>query len=108
MAGNNLRTILSVNLKLFRHHKGWSQAILAEKAGISIPFLSSIERGSKWPYPETLERVARALEIEVFELFKPEKAAAGEVKEIMNRLVKDISISVQDSIETASRRYLNQ
>jgi transcriptional regulator with XRE-family HTH domain len=38
---------------------------LAEKADISIPFLSEIERGNKWPYPDTLSKLAKALKIEL-------------------------------------------
>jgi len=47
-----------------------SQADLAEKAEISVIFLSNIERGVKFPKPEVMARIANALEVEVFELFK--------------------------------------
>jgi len=105
MEGKDLRTILSSNIKLYRRNHGWSQADLAEKADISITFLSSIERCTKWPYPETLMKIAKALKIEEFELFRQNKAITNETATLIDRLVADISVSVKDSIEKTYRRY---
>jgi len=105
MEGKDLRTILSSNIKLYRHNHGWSQADLADKAGISITFLSSIERCTKWPYPETLVKIAKALKIEEFELFRKNKTIIDDTATLIDRLVVDISLSVKDSIEKTYRRY---
>ena len=43
---------------------------LAEKAGISNPYLSQIERGLKKPSAEILTRISRALEISANSLYK--------------------------------------
>ncbi|AEF86737.1 hypothetical protein TREPR_3514 [Treponema primitia ZAS-2] len=67
--------------------------------------LSNIERGNKWPYPETLNKLANALGIEVFELFRPEKALTEDIKALMDRLVQDISTSVNNSIESTYQQY---
>jgi transcriptional regulator with XRE-family HTH domain len=104
MGGQEVRNALSKNIKLFRGNRSWSQADLAEKAGISIPFLSDIERGNKWPYPDTLSNLAKALDVEVFELFKLEKPMEGE--EFPNRLVKEILIAVNNSVEKVCKQYL--
>ena len=108
MDGKKLRTILSNNIKLFREKHGFSQADLAEKADISINFLSSIERGVKWPYPDTLMKIAKALKIEEFELFRQNKAVTDDTSIFIDRLVEDISISVKESIEKTYRRYQNK
>jgi len=105
MEGKDLRTILSSNLKLFRRNHGWSQADLAEKADISITFLSSIERCTKWPYPDTLVKLAKALKIEEFELFRHNETVPNDTAILMDRLVVDISESVKESIEKVYRRY---
>lgn len=47
MTGNDIREILAQNIKTLRAHRQFSQAELAEKADISIPFLSSIECANK-------------------------------------------------------------
>lgn len=47
----------------------WTQEELAEKAKISVSFLSMIERGERVPHLETLESLAGALQISLAELF---------------------------------------
>jgi len=105
MDGKNLRTILSKNIKHFRTNHGWSQADLAEKADISINFLSSIERCVKWPYPETIVKISKALKIEEYELFRHSKSIIDDTSTLIDRLVGDISVSVKESIEKTYRRY---
>jgi transcriptional regulator with XRE-family HTH domain len=107
MIGNELRAVLSQNIKNYRTYRSLSQADLAEKAGISITFLSNIERGNKWPYPETLTNIAQALEIEVYELFKPDSTTIDDTAKVkINSLVNDISASVQESIKRTYLQYL--
>ncbi len=69
MTGEEVREALARNIKKLRAQKGFSQAQLAEKADISLPFMSSIEQSSKWPYPDTLAKIASALEVDVSDLF---------------------------------------
>jgi transcriptional regulator with XRE-family HTH domain len=89
--GEALKSLLSHNIKLFRVDSGLSQAELAEKAGISTPYLGAIERGDKWPSPATLAEIAFSMGIEPYDLFKPESASSREVKKIIAKLAKDIS-----------------
>ena len=105
MVGKDLRAILSYNIKVFRGNHGWSQADLAEKSNISINFLSHIERGLKWPYPDTLVKLAKALEIEEYELFRRETPLIDDTSILIDRLVKDITESVNKSIEKTYRQY---
>ena len=106
MNGNELRALLSYNIKLHRGYHGWSQADLAERANISINFLSSIERCTKWPYPETIVKIAKALKIEEYELFRHNKTIIDDTTTLIDRLVGDISLSVKESIEKTYHRYL--
>lgn len=69
MTGTDVRTLLAKRIKELRSGKNFSQAQFAEKADISIPFLSAIERGTKWPYPETLAKLADALDVTIADLF---------------------------------------
>ena len=72
MNGTEVRATLAKNIKTFRSNRNWSQADLAEKSGLSIVYLSDIERGNKWPYLNTLVKLANAFKVEVYELLKPE------------------------------------
>ena len=105
MNSNDLRAVLSRNIKLYRSNHGWSQADLAERSNISITFLSNIERGLKWPYPGTIVKIANALGIEEFELFRHNKNIIDDTAILMDRLLKDIAVSVNKSIETTYRQY---
>jgi transcriptional regulator with XRE-family HTH domain len=89
---------------------------LAEKADISIPFLSNIERSNKWPYPDTLVKIAKALGVEVYMLFRDTKPTLPEnVRHILDQFKKDmgislhksVSIAINDSIETIGSHYLD-
>jgi DNA-binding XRE family transcriptional regulator len=50
-------------IKLWRERRGLTQQELAEKAGISKPYLSQIETGKRQGTVETLSALARSLEI---------------------------------------------
>lgn len=63
-------------IKKLRVEKGITQEVLADKAGISVDFLSLIERGRNAPSFENLEKLAEAFGVPVKDLFdfpKPQK-----------------------------------
>jgi transcriptional regulator with XRE-family HTH domain len=101
MEETELRTVFGENIKKFRHRRGWNQLLLAEKLDISANFLSEIETGKGWVSPLTLVKLAKALEIEVFELFMPVlPATAGQDKpetEKMRRFAKDLMLALDAS-----------
>jgi transcriptional regulator with XRE-family HTH domain len=65
----SLKNRIGQKIKTLRTEKNLTQEQLAEKAGISIDFLSLIERGRNAPSLESLEKIANALNIEVKDLF---------------------------------------
>ena len=101
MAGEQIRAVLGANLKKWRLRRKWSQMKLAEEADISMNFLSEIERGVKWPFPETLQNLATALNVEVFELFKKENEKDPGPGKIMGRFSDDIAIAVEQAVKKA-------
>jgi transcriptional regulator with XRE-family HTH domain len=110
MTKDYVRAALSGNLKKLRKYREWSQTELAKKANISMNFLSEIERGRKWPYPETLQNLAEALGVEVFEFFRPrENGTTPGIEEYLNRLSTDITVavekSVKDTVFNITRQY---
>ena len=116
MTGADLRQILSRNIKSLRSQRSLSQIELAEKADISIPFLSNIERSNKWPHPETLAKLAKALDVEVYVLFQekmPPKPAnvrnalAQYKKDVLVSLHKTVSSAINNSMEIISSHYIN-
>ena len=90
MTGADVRKSLSQNIKHFREVRRLSQADLAYKANISIPFLSDIERGNKWPHPDPLASLATALQVETFELFVSEGIVGKEAGTLVQKVVQEL------------------
>lgn len=51
----------SANIKALRAKKKLSQGAVAEKAGVSVSYISMLERGQRSPPLDTLESLAKAL-----------------------------------------------
>jgi transcriptional regulator with XRE-family HTH domain len=106
MDGQAIKDALGKTIKFLRFRKGFSQADLAEKADISITFLSTIERGIKFPQPEILSKLAKALDVEVSDLFKTD-VVPTERKEMMSQLSEDITKNVSQTIAEVFKHYLS-
>jgi len=118
MEEKELRTVFGENIKKFRNRRGWNQLLLAEKLDISANFLSEIETGKGWVSPLTLVKLAKALEIEVFELFMPNLPATADQNEPeterMKRFVNDLTIALnvstaevlKNTVAKVSKEYL--
>jgi transcriptional regulator with XRE-family HTH domain len=101
--GAEIRGILAQNIKSFREHRKWSQADLAANSEISIPFLSEIERGNKWPFPDTLAKIARALGVKIHELFWEK---AHKKNDFTAMVVKELLAAQKAAADGVSRQYL--
>jgi transcriptional regulator with XRE-family HTH domain len=101
-----VRAVLAKNLKLYRGLRAMSQAMLLEKAGISIPFLSDIERGNKWPYMDTLIHIANALNVDVYELLKPPGTGPKEDIDPLIRYIEVFSTLIHQSIDQSIAKAL--
>ncbi len=63
------KQLLGNRIRELRKNKGLSQDQLSEVVGIDPKHLSRIELGKSFPYMETLEAIARALQVELKDLF---------------------------------------
>ena len=63
-------------VKRLRRAKGWTQEQLAVYAGSSQPTVNLLEAGKRNPSAATLEKLARALEVEVVDLFPKAPASS--------------------------------
>ena len=97
----NIRDILAYNLKQNRKKCGISQAKLAEKANITTQYIAMIEVSRKFPSPEMLERIAKALKIESYELFMVETTPENAMERLHDTLVSNIEEVVSNAVEKA-------
>jgi transcriptional regulator with XRE-family HTH domain len=58
------------NVRKLRSKKGLSQRALADAVGISVSYVSMLERGQRSPPLDTVERMARALRVTPGSLFE--------------------------------------
>ena len=65
----SLRQQFGANLRLIRSQRKLTQEEFAELVGISVDFLSLIERGINAPSFEVLEKMARGMKLPVMALF---------------------------------------
>jgi transcriptional regulator with XRE-family HTH domain len=104
MNGQELRGILGKGIRFYRQQRQLSQAALAEKAEISITFLSNIERGIKYPTSDTLSAIASGLDVEVFELYRHDHSPA-ERRRLFERFKTDITQNVLKTLEAVYQAY---
>jgi len=104
MKEKKLKALLGGKIRFFRLRRQFSQADLAEKADISITFLSNIERGNNYPQAGTLCNIAHALGVEIWELFKEGNAFDGEAA-IIDRISADYAKQVNKALSTVHKKY---
>ena len=106
MTEKDLRAVLSTNLKKYRNYRKLTQAEFAEKIDISIPFLSDIENGKKWISPNTLVKMAYILDIEAYELLKPEKILPDNAINVIEKYTDDISTMFTKNLYILCNSYI--
>lgn len=73
MTSEELRTTVAENIKKYRTMNNLTQMALAEKADLSVGYLHDLEAGTKWGMPETIVKLASALNVQPFQFYsKPE------------------------------------
>jgi len=97
--GEVLKNLLGLNIRRFRVISGYTMEKLADKSCISVTFLAAIERGEKWPSPSTLAAIAQGLEVNAYDLFKPEEPTSQDIKKITTKLISDITKIVNQSVK---------
>lgn len=68
---HELRKILAANLRRYRGNVGLSQEALADNAGLHRTFIGAVERRERNISVDNIEKLARALNVQGFELLKP-------------------------------------
>ena len=95
----NLREIFAHNLKKKRRDCGFSQAKLAEMVGVSTHHIATIETARNYPTLDLVERMAKALNIEIYELFIDPLSSPVEMERLYQTVAKDIDHLISKSME---------
>jgi len=97
MTENELRKILSNNVREYRTRLKLSQIELSKKSGVSINFISEIEYGKKWASPATMLKLAQALKIETYELLKPFDSFPEDFDSIVRKYTDIIHTAIDET-----------
>lgn len=91
--GDTLIHRVATRIRTLRENQGLTQAALAARAGLHVGFVNSVENAHQMPSLQTLERLAKALKVELkafvdFPDSSPRKAdrAKEEIAQIIGRL----------------------
>ena len=99
-------TLIGKRIQTQRLEKGITQEKLAERAGISVVYLSKIENGRVYPTLETLSNICTELDIELAEILTNTEIARKDyanerVLELFNSCsirVKPIALSLLEEL----------
>ncbi len=72
----SFNTVVGEGIRRARQEHGWTQAFLAERAGLSPNYIARLERGELGPSLFVASRICEALAIEVEALLVPPGGAA--------------------------------
>ncbi|GHV86224.1 hypothetical protein AGMMS50230_18320 [Spirochaetia bacterium] len=97
----NIRDILARNIKENRRKNCLSQEKLAEKAGISTPFIAMIEISRKFPTPDVLDRIAGALNIKTYQLFTVPPSPEDAMERLHQDIIRDIDQHIIEAVKKA-------
>ena len=93
----NLYRQVGERVRIHRKLERLTQERLAEKADLSVHYLSRIETGSATPTIESLERIATALRVPIAELFRP-KEEKRERKELLQQVSRLLEARSSDEL----------
>jgi transcriptional regulator with XRE-family HTH domain len=97
---NDCRRLLAKNMKKYRHLLGISQMVLAEKVGCSTTLIGNIEVNKRFPSADNINRIAKALEVNVADLFQEDESESMKImaskKELKNKLEKLIGKAIDE------------
>ena len=92
--------ILGNNIRSLRKETGWTQEKLAEKADISVPFMTQIELGRKTASLEVIEKIAKALGVSYERLFKVEYSDCKDIKHKLQILERELVSNMTNQIHS--------
>ncbi len=99
--------VLGNNIRNIRKNYGWTQEKLAEKSGISVPFMTQIELGRKTASLEVIEKIAQALDVSYERLFISELTDVAmhynsKLQIFETELITEISNKIHEKINLLS------
>jgi len=106
-----IRDVLAENLKKNRRLRGLTQEQLAEKAGVSSHYVAMVETCKTFPKPEMLERFAKTLGIEPYQLFAVENDPNDPNERLYKKIadeMKHITLDIKQALKETVIETINE
>ncbi len=87
---HTLQKLLAKNMKKYRLQHKLTQYQLAEKCELSQNYLQSIETARKFPSVDVLERIAKELDIQAYQLFEVREALKEELEAELQKTLSNL------------------
>ena len=99
----SIQSLVGSNIKTYRNRLGVTQQELAERSGLSQSFVADIERGHKFPSPDSIERLSDALQVRPYQLFLAPRdlldhSSGAGLREHLSQLKSDLSSVIDRSL----------
>ena len=95
---SEIAEIMGQNIRQLRKQSGWTQEKLAEKAGISVPFMTQIELARKTASLDVIESIAKAFGVSYERLFKSNTIENKDILYALRLLEKDLTAAITEEI----------
>jgi transcriptional regulator with XRE-family HTH domain len=94
-----IRQILAQNIKNRREILGISQEKLAESADLSVQTINTIEGCRMWISDKSITRLAKALNVEIFQLFVPYNTNKRELSSSTSSVLLELRQNIMSDAE---------
>jgi transcriptional regulator with XRE-family HTH domain len=98
---NDCRQLLAKNMKKYRKILGISQMALADRVGCSTTLIGNIEINKRFPSAENINRIAKALEVKIADLFaeaEPESMKVMSSKRELKTKFENLMVKAIDEL----------
>jgi transcriptional regulator with XRE-family HTH domain len=103
-----IQDLFIVNLKKYRKLRRISQMQLAELCDSSTGYIGEIESGKRFPSVNMIERIAKALGVASFSLFKDEPISPSDSRSNIIRLAPSQKKAIIDKVNAALTKTLEE
>jgi len=102
-----VQALFIANLRRERKQAGYSQEKLADLIGLSPKYISSLEIGTRFPSPDTIQKISDTLKIEPYQLLldtTPAMAASlNAIHDFQNYLCQELP----GCLKTLGKHYID-
>ncbi|MDR0320481.1 MAG: helix-turn-helix transcriptional regulator [Treponema sp.] len=103
-----LGVIFIKNLKEYRKKCGFTQAQLAERVKVTPHYIGMLEMGRNFPATDLIERIAKALNIEMYELFVESISPARELEKLRQDIMEEIKKTITETVIQTVREVFEE